>query len=185
MSADQFLGETSGGWEILYNAIDTEIFIPRKDKLKEDPLILLLGGNQFQYYRVECALKILSFLVKMGVNAKLLVTGRLGWQWRESAAIGQAQKLIKKLNIQGLVDFSGPYSQTNAPLLLQRAHILIHPQINDSCPGLVVEALACGLPVVYSATGGVPELVGSGAGIGVSGKVDWDVLTPPRSSWHG
>ncbi len=39
--------------------------------------------------------------------------------------------------------------------------------------------MACGLPVVYPASGGTPELVGSEAGIGVSHPESWDRDEPP------
>lgn len=182
ISADRFLGKTQGQWEILYNAVDTEKFTPRKEILKNDPLVLLLGGNQFAYYRVECALKVLSLLVDRGVNAKLCITGRLGWRKLESDALAEVKELIRKLKLNGRVDFCGPYSQEDAPSILQKAHILLHTTVNDACPGLLVEALACGVPVVYSATGGVPELVGAEAGIGIPGELNWDVIIPPDSA---
>ena len=57
--------------------------------------------------------------------------------------------------------------------------MLLHPKFNDPCPATVVEALACGVPVVYSASGGVPELVGGDAGIGIPAEESWDRdLTP-------
>jgi glycosyltransferase involved in cell wall biosynthesis len=39
--------------------------------------------------------------------------------------------------------------------------------------------MACGLPVVYADSGGVPELVGEDAGIGVPDQTDWDRILPP------
>jgi glycosyltransferase involved in cell wall biosynthesis len=34
--------------------------------------------------------------------------------------------------------------------------------------------MACGLPIIYSATGGIPELVGTGAGIGLPLEENWN-----------
>lgn len=38
--------------------------------------------------------------------------------------------------------------------------LYLHPSLADNCPLSVLEAMACGLPVVTFATGGIPELVG-------------------------
>ena len=57
-SADRFLGEPSGGWEILPNAVDIERFVPAGDPPDDGP-VLLLGGDQTQAYRVELALRTL------------------------------------------------------------------------------------------------------------------------------
>ena len=57
---------------------------------------------------------------------------------------------------------------------MRRAHLLLHTKVKDPCPSTVVEAMACGLPVVYPASGGTVELVGDEAGIGVAHADTWD-----------
>ena len=66
-----------------------------------------------------------------------------------------------------------------APAIFRRADILLHTKYNDPCPAVVLEALASGLPVVYSASGGVPELVSADAGIGIPAELSWDKDLPP------
>src|SRR3989338_6906930 len=39
------------------------------------------------------------------------------------------------------------------------ADALLYPSIADNCPLVVLEAMACGLPVVSFSTGGIPELI--------------------------
>ncbi len=63
---------------------------------------------------------------------------------------------------------------------MRRADVLLHTKYNDPCPTVVLEALASGLPVVHSASGGVPELVGEQAGVGVAAPLDWERDHPPE-----
>ena len=77
--------------------------------------------------------------------------------------------------------FLGRYSQEEAPALFRRAHVLLHTKVNDPCPSLVIEAMAAGLPVVYPRSGGVPELVGDDAGIGVPHPDGFERDEPPSA----
>ncbi len=179
-TADRFLGEPPCPWEILYNSVDTKVFRPTSflEVTPEEP-VLILGGSQYQWYRLERALMTLAELAKRNRPYRLIVTGKLSWTGDPSAARRQADQLADDLGVGSQVEFTGPYAQDEAPETLSRGHILLHTKVNDPCPGLVVEAMACGLPVVHSATGGVPELVGEDAGIGVPGVRDWDKDHPP------
>ena len=77
--------------------------------------------------------------------------------------------------------FLGRYAQAEAPAIFRRAHVLLHTKVNDPCPSLVIEAMACGLPVVYPRSGGVPELVGDDAGIGVPHPDGFERDEPPSA----
>ena len=178
-SADLFAGEREESWEILYNAVDTNVFTPAERPPKLQPLMLLMGGTQCQYYRIESSFRAVSHLVREGADVHLLVTGKLNRFLDDVSSVEDVYKLMRDLNITDRVSFTGPYSQNEAPHIFGRAHILLHSQYNDACPTVVLEAMSCGLPVVYSHSGGVPELVGEDAGIGVPAETSWERIIPP------
>jgi glycosyltransferase involved in cell wall biosynthesis len=163
-SADRFLGEARSPSEVLHNPVDTAHFTPGKRPAQPT---LLLAGNQYQRYRLEAALETARLL-----GLRLLVTGRLSWS---PQAAREARELIRDMN----VELAGPYTYADAPALLRRGSILLHTKFNDPCPTVVLEAMACGLPVVYSASGGTPELVGPDTGAGVPAPLDFERDHPP------
>ena len=177
-ACDLFLGSPPGSWEVLYNPVDTTVFTPGPPP-PEKELVLLLGGTHNQRYRFESALRTLVRLVRGGVHVRMLVTGHFGWGGGPAEAAADAARLIARHQMEPHVEIVGAYTQEQAPALLRRAHVLLHTQYNDCCPGLVLEALACGVPVVHSASGGVPELVGEEAGIGVPAELRWDEPVVP------
>jgi glycosyltransferase involved in cell wall biosynthesis len=168
-SSDLFLGEPRGSWEILYNAVDVHHFTPAAAAPAAGP-VLLLGGDQTQAYRLELALRTFARVVASEPAARLLVAGRL---------VSPAEPLLDDLGIRDRVELVGRYAQRDAPDLIRRAHLLLHTKVKDPCPSAVIEAMACGLPVVYPASGGTVELVADEAGIGVPHPDGWDRDEPP------
>jgi glycosyltransferase involved in cell wall biosynthesis len=169
-TADLFLGEPRRDWEVLPNAVDTTVFTPAPEPPAGGP-VLLLAGDQTEAYRVEAALRTLALVAEEEPAARLLVTGSL---------VGDGgQGVIQELSLGQRVEFAGRYTQRDAPALYRRAHVLLHTKVNDPCPNVVLEALACGLPVVHPSSGGVPELVGPDAGIAVAHEESWEQDVPP------
>jgi glycosyltransferase involved in cell wall biosynthesis len=167
LSADRFYGEREGPWEVLHNPVDTRRFLPAARPT--GPLTLLLGGNQYQRYRLEAAVETLALVRRERPDARLLVAGALSFA---------PDELVRSLGLEDAVELLGPYTQVEAPALMHRADLLLHTKYNDPCPTVVLEAMASGLPVVYSASGGTSELVGE-AGVGVPAPLDWERDHPP------
>jgi glycosyltransferase involved in cell wall biosynthesis len=168
-SAEEFLGKPNGAWEVLYNAVDVNFFTPAASRPADGP-VLLLAGDQTQAYRLDLALRTLVHVLRAEPGARLLVTGRL---------VSSPEQLIAELGLADSVDFVGRYAQRDAPGIFRRAHLLLHTKVKDPCPSAVIEAMACGLPVVYAASGGTVELVGNEAGVGVPHPNGWERDQPP------
>ena len=167
-SSDEFLGEPRGSWEILPNAVDVDRFTPGSPPA--DGPVVLLGGDQTQAYRLELALETFRHVLDEHPDARLLVSGRL---------VSDPEPTLDRLGLRPAVEFLGRYPQAEAPDVFRRAHVLLHTKVNDPCPTVVIEAMACGVPVAYPASGGTVELVGDEAGIGVPHDDGFERDDPP------
>ncbi len=177
LSAERYLGQTPAPWEIVYNCVDTGIFKPRDAKLPQTPWIMLTTGSHQQPERVLSVLKALHVIKERGHEVRLLLAGRLDWE----DAMGEVDTWIDKLGISEEVTICGPYEQEKAPALYQSAHALLHTKYKDPCPTVVIEAMACGVPVIGSRSGGMPELLGKEGGILIDVPESWDRMYVPRA----
>ena len=72
------------------------------------------------------------------------------------------------------IEWLGVVRRDAIPELDRSAHALFSADLNAACPNAVIEALACGLPVVAFDTGALKELVTAGAGrLGAYGSDVW------------
>jgi glycosyltransferase involved in cell wall biosynthesis len=136
-------------------------------------------GSQYQTYRLEAALKALANIHKSIPYARMIIAGRI---WDH--VLKPIMKLIADLGLENHVRFVPPFKQNEAVEIFHQGDILLHTKIQDVCPGVVIEAMSCGVPVVYSSIGGVSELVGKYGGAGVSTNANWEERIPPEpAAW--
>ena len=88
----------------------------------------------------------------------------------------QLKERAKRLGIANQVVFLGTQRIDDLMLLYNRAELLVHPSFHEGFSSTLLEAMACGLPIVASNTTSIPETVGD-AGIyhspdDVEGQVD-------------
>jgi glycosyltransferase involved in cell wall biosynthesis len=169
-SARRFLGGCDKPCEVLYNPVDTERFSPALENRKDGPLRLLAAGTHGTRDRVVNALEALALLRKHGCEAVMSVAG--SFQWRNGE--GDFADCVRRLGVEGAVRRVARFSQADAVKLYRAHDLLVHPKYMDPCPTVVLEALACGLPVVGSASGGLPEMVDGACAVLVPAPEDWD-----------
>lgn len=174
-SARRFLGPCDAPSEILFNPVDTVRFQPRDGGMRGGPLRLLCAGTHGTRDRVLNALEALVLLRKRGLEAMMTVAGSFQWKNGE----GDFQRMIQDLELEKCVRRLAKFSQSDAPGMYQEHDILVHPKYMDPCPTVVLEALACGLPVAGSTSGGMPEMVDESCGVLVPAPMDWNERRTP------
>ncbi len=174
-SADKFLGQRSGNGEVLLNAVDTDHFSPVR-RPADRPLTFLLTGKLSAHlgYRLASTIQGFALACRLGLDARLNIAG-----WIEDV-VG-ANAMISRYCDADKVRILGSYTQETAPAIYRGADVYVMTKYLDPCPNTVIEAMACGLPTLYSASGGVPELVGAEAGIGLPVPEDWEGIHVPTA----
>ena len=146
------------------------------------PEHVILNGVDLDTYKPVGQNDILSY----PPYRLLVVEGSLagGLDMGLRAAVRLAEILSEhfpiKLTIAGVVDggtrarlekeakfaleFMGVIQREQIPELMRSSHLLFSAEINPPCPNSVIEALACGLPVVGFDTGSLRELLGEDGG---------------------
>lgn len=85
----------------------------------------------------------------------------------------------RKLHSNISVKFLGTVPRADIPKLARSSHLMYCAEVNPPCPNSVIEALACGLPIIGFDSGALKELVTDDAGCIVPYGTDpWKLETP-------
>jgi glycosyltransferase involved in cell wall biosynthesis len=85
----------------------------------------------------------------------------------------QARLISIDLGIEDGVGVLGNFSQAHGAQVMRQSDAYLALKFMDTCPNLVIEALASGVPVIFSNTGGTQELVDKNCGYGLHVEGDW------------
>ena len=125
----------------------------------------LAGGQNYGIYHAASLASALSKKYKM----ELMIVGRVDKHTKS--------KLKKQTAFR--IQFMDTVSRDHIPWLMRSSHLLYSAELNPPCPNSVIEALACGLPVVGFDTGSLGEIVQDDAGRLVPYGADHWKLRPP------
>lgn len=87
----------------------------------------------------------------------LVIAGRVGWRSEGIAATAQA------LGIGAHLHFPGYVADADLPALLSGAEAFVYPSLFEGFGMPILEAMACGTPVLAANTSSIPEVAGNAA----------------------
>ena len=150
---------------LLYNGVDSERFRPGDraaarcalEIADDGPLVLYVGNLKPAKGCIDL-LEAFPAVLAHHPRARLAYVG--------SGAAGAAiARRAEQLGIAGRVLLAGARPHEQLPLWMQAADLLSLPSHNEGVPNVVLEAMACGLPVVATRVGGIPEVLPEQAGV--------------------
>jgi glycosyltransferase involved in cell wall biosynthesis len=137
---------------VVRNAIDLQRF-PAWPVPNGQPARILGVGELSAVKRWDLLIRAAGQLKQIGVECLVTIAG-------EGACRAALEQQIATLGLGDRVELVGHVGNISA--LLSAAQLLVHTAAAEGCPNAVMEAMACGRPVVAPSVGDIPQLVEHG-----------------------
>jgi glycosyltransferase involved in cell wall biosynthesis len=160
--------------QVLPNGVDTALFRPlHPEQRLRDALqisdkegVVVSACRLVGWKGIEYSIKAVAELLHKGIAVRYLILG-------EGKDRERLEKLAESMGVSRGVLFLGSVRNAELPCYYSIADIAVFPSIADETFGIAIaEAMACGVPVVSTVVGGIPEVVSGESGILVPPKDD-------------
>ena len=141
--------------DVVYNWVDTERFVPITDSTyrsrfaRENEKLIVHASNFREIKRPKDVIRVFANLLKHQ-KARLIMIG-------DGPERLPTLELAKDMGIAKFVHFIGSFP--NVEMIFGVADLLLLPSSKESFGLVALEAMACGVPVISSNAGGLPEVV--------------------------
>lgn len=143
------IGLGKAGIEIIFPGVDIQHLKPGKKT--QAPMVLYLG--RLKYYKsVHILIKAAVKILKRLPNVEFIIAG-------EGEEKSRLEKLAQKLHVERQVKFYGKVSEQEKIDLYKKAWIFVNPSMMEGWGLTVIEANACGTPVIASNVPGLRDSI--------------------------
>ena len=142
--------------DIIYNGIDTQQFKPKSGEGDATIFKIICVSRLTKRKGIDYLLTAISKIVMAGHERIIL------YLVGEGNTKGDLEKQSAELGIEDFVKFSGRIAHDDLPEIYNSADVFVLPSLNEGMSNTMLEALASGLPLIATDTGGTKELVKDG-----------------------
>ena len=156
-------GLNPDGVDVIRNGVDETVFVPAQKK-NEDRYILCTGRlttRKGLFDLIECG----RYVRDKYTDVQFVITGK-------GELLSKLKARVEELDIKDKFIFTGFVDRENLIKLYQNATIFVLPSHYEGLPTTIIEAMACGLPVVATDISGNVDVIENGKN---------GILIPPKS----
>ena len=141
--------------EIIPNIVDLSRFYVSAPRIGLLTPHIIVTRNLEPIYDIPTALRAFLRVIKVYPQARLTVAG-------SGPELAKLERLCIEMGIEKSVAFPGGIQNSKICELYASADFVINPSTADNMPNSILEALACGVPIISTCVGGIPDLVEHG-----------------------
>jgi glycosyltransferase involved in cell wall biosynthesis len=144
--------------------VDGQLFVSPPNESARDPNQILYVGRIHTIKGVDVLLRTMRRVVERRPSARLTLVGGgfiyRGYQRQEDVL----RRLAGELHLDGHIEFLGGRPPGEVAAWMRRSAVLVLPSRAEAFGAVLVEALACGTPVVATRCGGPEDVVNDQVG---------------------
>jgi L-malate glycosyltransferase len=146
--------------DIIHNGTDIQNFKPDDNIKNKEKFIVTLGGSRVAARKgIRYLIEAVRELSQKYPQIYVTIIGE-GSEKESLENLAEKLKIKDKINFLGWVDYKVEYKKIAS--YYQEASVFVLPSLNEGMSNAMLEALASGLPILATDTGGTRELVQDG-----------------------
>ena len=153
----EFTGE-SDRLSVTPLGVDGSLFVLPAPGEQRDPDQILYVGRLHMVKGVDVLLRAMALLVQRRPATRLLLVGG-NFYSHTSGEVAHMHQLAVDLKLQDHVEFAGTKTPAEVAGCMRRSAVVVLPSRSETFGAVLVEALACGTPVVATRCGGPEDIV--------------------------
>lgn len=140
----------NGNYKIIPNVVSTAVFRPVEKNIRSTKTIIHVSTLDIVPKNLPAVFHTINKIIQYRTDFKLAIYG----DGKDRNAL---EKLVEQMGLHKYVQFHGNVSQEKVAAAMAEADFLLLFSLYENQPCVIIEAMACGIPVIAPNTGGIPE----------------------------